>query len=132
MVSIRKDSFNIQGLNLTPASGTKFVGVAEHVGKGLNEPLLHFNEMGKDLLTQSAQNVYGAQSVQASYNKTIADASNATLKDLGCNFRVTPSQVASVAKGLKEDVIPGIELAARGAVEANIQDPNGLFAELFT
>ena len=131
MVSIRKDSFNIQGLNLTPASGTKFVGVAEHVGKGLNEPLLHFNEMGKDLLTQSAQNVYGAQSVQASYNKTIADDTNTILKNLGFNLKVAPSQVASVANGYNTVVAPGMQRAADGAVAANIQNPNGPFAELF-
>jgi len=129
MVSIRKDSFNIQGLNLTSTSGAKKAEAATTAK--VKQPLFNFSEKGDDLLTKNLQNIYGAQSVQASYNKTIADDTNAILKNLGYNLKVAPSQVASVANGYNTVVAPGMQRAADGAVAANIQNPNGPFAELF-
>lgn len=130
MVAIRKDSVNLQGVNLNPTNGTKKVEIAS--SSQIKQPLFDFKERGEDLLTKNLSNIYGAQSVQASYNQDIADSTNTILKSLGYNLKVAPSQVASVVNGYNTVVAPGMQRAADGAVAANIQNPNGPFAELFT
>ena len=64
-------------------------------------------------------------------DKEIADETNAILASLGCNYRVSAAQVASVTNGMNVVVMPGMKLAENGAVAAHIQDPNGPFADLF-
>lgn len=130
MVSIRKEPLKLVNvsLNKTPqvtTSGTSSVAASKPA-------LLHFSENGDDLLTQSLQNVYGKQDVQAAYNKTIASDVNSIIKDLGYNYKVAPSQVASVAESYNNVIAPGLQRVENGAVAANIQNPNGPFAALFT
>jgi len=86
-----------------------------------------------DLLTQTAQNIYGVQIAKYSaQDKTMADETNEILAALGYgNYKVSPEQVASVANGVNTVVLPGLKLAEDGAVAAHIADPNGPFAELF-
>ena len=86
-----------------------------------------------DLLTKNAQNLYGVKiSKYTISDKSIADETNEILASLGyANYKVTPQQVASVANGVQNIVIPGLKLAEEGAVAARIADPNGPFADLF-
>lgn len=85
-----------------------------------------------DLLTQNAQNLYGVKIHKyTSSDKSIADETNKILAQLGYNFKVNEQQVASVAKGVKDVVLPGLQLAEDGVTAAHIADPNGPFAELF-
>ena len=83
-------------------------------------------EIGTDLL----KSPYPYLTIGNENNK-VADKTNEILASLGYNYKVSPTQVASVTNGFNNVVIPGMELAARGAVEANIQNPKGPFAELF-
>ncbi len=84
-----------------------------------------------DLLTKNAQNLYGVKiSKFAPSDSEIADETNAILAGLGFNYKVTPQQVASVAGGLNEVVLPGLKSVEDGAVAAHIADPNGPFADL--
>ena len=91
------------------AEETKEVVKSEVEFKGLK------NET--DLLTQNTQNLY--------------DSTNAILASLGYSYKVSATEVASVTNGVKTVVMPGMKLAEDGAVEANIKDPTGPFAELF-
>ena len=85
-----------------------------------------------DLLTKNAQNLYGVRvSKCTSEDNEIADETNAILVGLGFNYKVTPQQVASVANGLNEVVIPNLKSVENEAVAAHIADPNGPFADLF-
>ena len=85
-----------------------------------------------DLLTKNAQNFYGVKIEKFSPgDNDIADETNAILAGLGFNYKVTPQQVASVANGLNEVVLPGLKSVEDGAVAARIADPNGPFADLF-
>ena len=86
-----------------------------------------------DLLTKNTAGLYGVQLGKFTLeDKDLADRTNEILASLGCNYKVSEAQVASVTAGVREVVIPGMKLALDGAVAANIQDPNGPFAELFT
>jgi len=86
----------------------------------------------RDLLTQNAQYVYVSQFGKFSAeNKEIADETNAILAGLGYNYKVSAQQVASVAAGVNETVLPGMKKAEDGAIAAHIQDPDGPFADLF-
>lgn len=85
-----------------------------------------------DLLTKNTQNLYGVKISKFSpADSDIADETNAILARLGFNYKVTPQQVASVANGLNEVVLPGLKSVEDGAVAARIADPNGPFADLF-
>ena len=85
-----------------------------------------------DLLTKNAQNLYGVKISKFSPKASdIANETNAILAGLGFNYKVTPQQVASVANGLNEIVLPGLKSVEDGAVAARIADPNGPFADLF-
>ena len=85
-----------------------------------------------DLLTKNAQNLYGVKiSKFAPQDSDIADETNAILAGLGFNYKVTPQQVASVANGVKNVVLPGLQLAEDGNTALHIADPNGPFADLF-
>lgn len=86
-----------------------------------------------DLLTKNTQYLYGAQLGKfTKEDLDIADSTNAILASLGySNYKVSAAQVASVAGGVKNVVMPGMKLAEDGAVAANIQDPDGPFADLF-
>ena len=85
-----------------------------------------------DLLTQNTQYLYGARlGKYTAADKELADSTNAILKSLGYDYKVSAAQVASVTNGVKTVVEPGLKLAEDGAVEAHIKDPNGPFAELF-
>lgn len=85
-----------------------------------------------DLLTHNVQNLYGVKiSKYTAADKEIADSTNAILASLGYNYKVSANQVASIAAGLKETVLPGMKLVEDGAVAAHIADPNGPFADLF-
>ncbi len=85
-----------------------------------------------DLLTKNAQNLYGVKVAKfTSQDSDIADKTNAILAGLGFNYKVTPSQVASVANGLNEVVLPGLKSVEDSSVAARIADPNGPFADLF-
>ena len=85
-----------------------------------------------DLLTKNAQNLYGVKiSKFAQADSDIANETNAILAGLGFNYKVTPQQVASVANGLNEIVLPGLKSVEDSAVAARIADPNGPFADLF-
>ena len=106
------------------AQESKEVHKSDVVFKGLK------NET--DLLTQNAQNLYGVNLAKFTLeDKEIADKTNDILAELGYNYKVSASQVASVSNGVKNVVTPGMKLAEDGAVEAHIKDPNGPFAELF-
>lgn len=85
-----------------------------------------------DLLTKNVQNLYGVKLGKfTAEDKDLADKTNAILKSLGYDYKVSAAQVASVTNGVKTVVEPGLKLAEDGAVEAHIMDPNGPFAELF-
>lgn len=85
-----------------------------------------------DLLTKNASNLYGVKiSKFTAEDKAIADETNEILAGLGVKYRVTPYQVASVANGLQNIVVPGMQSAEKGAVAARIEDPKGPFADLF-
>ena len=90
-------------------------------------------ENDTDLLTKNAQNLYGVKFEKyTTLDKTLADETNEILESLGVkNYKVTPAQVASVANGMTNIVLPGLKLAEDGAVAAHIADPNGPFADLF-
>lgn len=95
-------------------------------------PLLHFGERGQAVLSNNPQGIYGAQDVQSATMRAIAADTNEFLQDLGYNYKIGPSQVASVAQGFNNVVAPGMQLAADGAVELGIKDPKGPYAELFS
>lgn len=85
-----------------------------------------------DLLTQNAQNLYGVRLGKfTTEDKELAASTNAILASLGYDYKVSAAQVASVTNGLNTVVMPGMQRAEDGAVEAHIMDPNGPFAELF-
>lgn len=86
-----------------------------------------------DLLTKNAQYLYGANLGKFTLeDKELADSTNAILASLGyTNYKLSAAQAASVANGVNTVVMPGMKLAQDGAVAANIQDPNGPFADLF-
>ncbi len=85
-----------------------------------------------DLLTQNPQGIYGASLTKFTpEDKTLADSTNAILASLGYSYKVSAAQVASVTNGVNNVVLPGMKSAEDGAVAANIQDPNGPFADLF-
>lgn len=86
-----------------------------------------------DLLTGNTQYLYGVNLGKFTLeDKELADSTNAILASLGyTNYKVTAAQAASVANGVNTVVMPGLKSAQDGAVAANIQDPNGPFAELF-
>lgn len=78
-------------------------------------------------------NPYGSADSTISEARDIASTTNDIMAKLGySNFKVSPKTVASVTNGLNEVVLPGLKLAEDGAVAANIADPKGPFAELFT
>jgi hypothetical protein len=64
-------------------------------------------------------------------DKEIAQETNKILAQLGFNFKVDAEQVASVANGVKNVVLPGLQLAEDGNTALHIADPNGPFADLF-
>ena len=106
------------------AEETKEVVKSEVEFKGLK------NET--DLLIQNTQNLYGVKIGKfTTEDKSIADSTNAILASLGYSYKVSATEVASVTNGVKTVVMPGMKLAEDGAVEANIKDPAGPFAELF-
>ena len=106
------------------AEETKEVVKSEVEFKGLK------NET--DLLTQNTQNLYGVKFGKfTTEDKSIADSTNAILASLGYSYKVSATEVASVTNGVKTVVMPGMKLAEDGAVEANIKNPAGPFAELF-
>lgn len=106
------------------AEDTKEVVKSDVVFKGL--------ENETDLLTKNAQSIYGASLTKFTpEDKKLADSTNAILASLGYSYKVTAAQAASVANGVNQVVMPGLKLAEDGAVAANIQDPNGPFADLF-
>ena len=85
-----------------------------------------------DLLTKNTQNLYNVRFEKFSAEeKTIADETNEILASLGLNYKVTPAQVASIANGVNNLVLPGLKSVQDGAVAARIADPNGPFADLF-
>lgn len=85
-----------------------------------------------ELLTQANKNIYGLNLAKfTAEDLDLAETTNAILASLGCNYKVTAAQAASVSNGVKNVVVPGLKLAENGAVAAHIQDPNGPFAELF-
>lgn len=103
---------------------TKEIGQQESAFKGL--------ENETDLLTKNLQSVYGVKvSKFTAEDKEMADSTNEILASLGYSYKVSAGQVASVANGVNSVVMPGIQSAEDGAVMANIQDPNGPFADLF-
>ena len=83
-------------------------------------------EIGTDLL----KSPYPYLTIRNENNK-VADKTNEILASLGYNYKVSAAQVASVANGVETVVQPGMRLAEDGAVAANIQNPEGPFAELF-
>ena len=85
-----------------------------------------------DLLTQSVQALYGVKINKTSVeDKAIAEETNKILAQLGFNFKVDANQVASVSNGVRNVVLPGLQLAEDGNTAARIADPNGPFADLF-
>ncbi len=85
-----------------------------------------------DLLTKNTQSLYNVRFEKFTLeDKDMADETNEILASLGVNFKVSPAQVASVANGVNNVVLPGLKLAENGAVAAHIADPNGPFADLF-
>ena len=106
------------------AEESKEIKKSETTFKGL--------ENETDLLTKNPQSLYGVNFTKFNAeDKALADSTNAILASLGYSYKVTASQVASVSNGVNNVVMPSMKLAADGAVAANIQDPNGPFAELF-
>lgn len=106
------------------AEETKEVEKSNVVFKGL--------ENETDLLTKNAQSVYGASLTKFTpEDKKLADSTNAILASLGYSYKVSAAQVASVSNGVNNVVMPGLKTVEDGAVAANIQDPNGPFADLF-
>lgn len=106
------------------AEETKEVEKSNVVFKGLK------NET--DLLTKNAQSIYGASLTKFTpEDKKLADSTNAILASLGYSYKVSAAQVASVSNGVNNVVMPGLKTVEDGAVAANIQDPNGPFADLF-
>lgn len=106
------------------AEESKEIKKSETTFKGLKDET--------DLLTKNPQSLYGVSFTKfSSEDKALADNTNAILASLGYSYKVTASQVASVSNGLNNVVMPGMKLAEDGAVAANIQDPNGPFADLF-
>ena len=90
------------------------------------------NALTQEMYTMLAISFMGqGKDVNAPENKALADSTNAILASLGYSYKVTASQVASVSNGVNNVVMPSMKLAADGAVAANIQDPNGPFADLF-
>ena len=85
-----------------------------------------------DLLTQNVQALYGVKINKTSVeDKAIAEETNKILAQLGFNFKVDANQVASVSNGVRNVVLPGLQLAEDGNTAARIADPNGPFADLF-
>lgn len=85
-----------------------------------------------DLLTQNAQTLYGVKINKSTpEDRAIADETNKILAQLGVNYRVDTKQVASVSNGVKNIVLPGLQLAEDGNTALHIADPNGPFADLF-
>ena len=85
-----------------------------------------------DLLTKNVQNLYGVKiSKFDSEDSDIALETNKILAELGFNYKVTPTQVASVSGSMNEVVLPGLKSVEDSAVAARIADPNGPFADLF-
>lgn len=106
------------------AEETKEVEKSNVVFKGL--------ENETDLLTKNAQSIYGASLTKFTpEDKKLADSTNAILASLGYSYKVSAAQVASVSNGVNNVVMPGLKTVEDGAVAANIQDPNGPFADLF-
>lgn len=106
------------------AEETKEVEKSNVVFKGL--------ENETDLLTKNAQSIYGASLTKFTpEDKKLADSTNAILASLGYSYKVSAAQVASVSNGINNVVMPGLKTVEDGAVAANIQDPNGPFADLF-
>ncbi len=86
-----------------------------------------------DLLTKNSQNLYGVKITKFTpEDSDIADETNSILASLGFNYKVSPSQVASVASGMNKVVLPGLKSAEDGVVAYHIANPNGPFADLFT
>lgn len=97
-----------------------------------NEALFKGLKNESDLLTKNPQNLYGVNLTKfTAEDKTLADETNAILKSLGYSYKVTATQVASVTNGMNNVVMPNMKLAEVGAIEANIKNPNGPFADLF-
>lgn len=85
-----------------------------------------------DLLTKNAQALYGVSINKSTpEDRAIAEETNKILAELGVNFRVDAKQVASVSNGVKNIVLPGLQLAEDGNTALHIADPNGPFADLF-
>ncbi len=85
-----------------------------------------------DLLTKNTQYLYGARLGSFTpEDKELADRTNEILASLGYDYKVSAAQAASVTSGVKNVVMPGMQLAEDGAVAAHIQDPDGPFAEIF-
>ena len=85
-----------------------------------------------DLITKNAQALYGVKINKSTpENRAIADETNKILAQLGFNFKVDARQVESVANGLRNVVLPGLQLAEDGNTALHIADPNGPFADLF-
>ena len=85
-----------------------------------------------DLLTKNAQALYGVEINKCNaQDRAIANETNKILAELGFNYRVDAKQVASVTQGVKEVVLPGLQLAEDGNTALHIADPNGPFADLF-
>lgn len=125
--TLKTVSVNFKQPNQVTTAGTNTAATIQ------KQPLLHFKESGDDLLTKNLrhQYIYGKQSLEVEYYKTIAADTNEMLKELGCNYKVAPSQVASVAQNYNNVIAPGMQQVADGAVAANVQDPKGPFANLF-
>ena len=86
----------------------------------------------EDLLTQNSQNVFGVKLGRfTTEDAQMAQETNAILKSLGYDYKVTATQVAGVTATMKTIVEPDLKLVEDGAVVLNIQDPNGPFADLF-
>ena len=87
----------------------------------------------EDLLTKNIQNLYGINIARhAKEDRDIEKATNEILAQLGCSYKVTASQVASVSNNVKNVVLPGLKGVEDATVAAHIMDPNGPFAELFS
>ncbi len=85
-----------------------------------------------DLLTKNAQNVYGVKvERRVCDEKDIAEKTNAIMASLGYDYKVTQSQVASVANGMQTVILPSLRMVERSAIVSRIEDPNGPFADLF-
>ena len=85
-----------------------------------------------DLLTKNAQALYGVTINKSTpEDRAIAEETNKILAQLGVNYRVDSKQVASVSNGVKNIVLPGLQLAEDGNTALHIADPDGPFADLF-